>query len=162
MGRLSDPLEIAEALAAQGSQRIDGPREVLEIARSEGRDDPYGGPREESGTAFKPFPTTPLPSDADDLIAAYQAGATLNQLADHYGIHRTTVAAHLDRHGAPRHDDRTAWDEGALEEAAEMYAAGLSLVDVASRFGIDAQTVANRFRRAGRPIRPRRGWRLQP
>ena len=102
------------------------------------------------------------PSTADDLIAAYQAGATLNQLADHYGIHRTTVAAHVDRHGAPRHDDRTAWDEGALEEAAEMYAAGLSLVDVASRFGIDAQTVANRFRRAGRPIRPRRGWRLQP
>ena len=101
------------------------------------------------------------PTDIDDLVDAYRAGASISQLAAGFGVHRTTVAAHLDRHGVPRHYARTAWDDRALEEAAEMYAAGLSLADVAARFGVDAQTVANRLRRAGRPIRPRRGWRMQ-
>lgn len=48
------------------------------------------------------------PTDLDDLIEAYQAGATISQLADEFGIHRTTVAGHLDRHGVPRHSQQTA------------------------------------------------------
>jgi transposase-like protein len=77
---------------------------------------------------------------------------------DEFGIHRTTVTGHLDRHGVPRHSEQTAWDDETLEQAAELYATGLSLAAVAHRFGIGAQTVANRFRRAGLPVRPRRGW----
>ena len=84
-------------------------------------------------------------------------GTTIYQLATDLGIHRTTVAAHLDRHQIPRHRERTAWESGTLEEAAELYASGLSLADVADQFGIDAQTVANRFRRAGVAVRPRCG-----
>ena len=98
------------------------------------------------------------PTDVDDLIAACQAGATISQLAVEFGIHRTTVTGHLDRHGVPRHSEQTAWGDRTLKEAAEMYAAGLSLADVGEQFGIDAQTVANRFRRAGVAVRPRRGW----
>lgn len=84
--------------------------------------------------------------------------ATISQLAADFGVHRTTVAAHLDRHQIPRHHEETAWDVDILNEAAEMYASGRSLAAVASQFGVDAQTVANRFRRAGISIRPRRGW----
>ena len=98
------------------------------------------------------------PSDIDDLIAAYQAGATISQLAADFSVHRTTIAAHLDRHQVRRHREQTAWDDDTLNETAEAYAAGLSLADVAARYGIDAQTVANRFRRAGIAIRTRRGW----
>jgi transposase-like protein len=97
------------------------------------------------------------PADVDDLIATYRAGATIRHLAAEFGIHRTAVAAHLDRHQIPRHRERTAWERGTLEEAAELYASGLSLADVADQFGIDAQTVANRLRRAGVAVRPRRG-----
>lgn len=61
------------------------------------------------GTAFKPCPTTPLPADVHEQIAAYEAGATINQLAADLGVHRTTVAAHLDRHQVPRHHEQTAW-----------------------------------------------------
>ena len=96
-------------------------------------------------------------SNIADLIAAYDAGATISQLAAEFGIHRTTVGALLDRRQVPRHRERTAWDSGTLEKAAELYASGLSLADVADQFGIDAQTVANRFRRAGVAVRPRRG-----
>jgi transposase-like protein len=75
-----------------------------------------------------------------------------------FGVHRTTVAGHLDRHSVPRHDAQTAMDDEILKQAAEFYATGLSLADVADEFGVDAQTVANRLRRAGIAIRPRRGW----
>ena len=92
------------------------------------------------------------------MISAYQAGATISQLAVDFGIHRTTVAGHIDRHGVPRHSELTVWDDSILREAAELYAAGSSLADVAHQFGVDAQTVANRFRRAGVAVRPRRGW----
>jgi transposase-like protein len=98
------------------------------------------------------------PIHIDDLISAYQAGATISQLANEFGIHRTTVASHLDRHGVPRRHEQTAWDHEILRQAAELYATGLSLADVADQFGVDAQTVANRFRRAGIAVRPRRGW----
>ena len=98
------------------------------------------------------------PTEIDDLIEAYPAGATIRQLAGDYGIHRSTVAGHLDRHGVPRHSEQTAWDDEILTQAAELYASGSSLGGVADQFGIDAQTVANRFRRAGAPVRARRGW----
>lgn len=110
------------------------------------------------GTASKPAQRRLSPTDVDDLIAAHRAGTTISQLAADRTIHRTTVAAHLDRHEAPRHHDRTAGDDDILKKAAEMDAAGRSLADVANRFGVDGQTVANRFRRAGVPVRARRGW----
>lgn len=66
------------------------------------------------------------------------------------------MTGHLDRHGVPRHSERTTWADHDLKQAAELYATGMSLADVADRFGIDAQTVASHFRRAGVPVRRRR------
>ena len=143
---------------AQRSQPIGSTRERAGIARNEGSDDPADSPREEKGRLSNPTQQRLSPSNIADLIAAYDAGATISQLAAEFGIHRTTVAARLDRHQVPRHRERSAWDDDTLNEAAELYATGLSLADVAHQFGIDAQTVANRFRHAGVPVRPRRGW----
>lgn len=98
------------------------------------------------------------PTDIDDLVAAYRKGATINDLAAYYGIHRTTVANHLSRREVMRHHQRTAWDDTTLREAAELYATGLSLAQVGAIFGIDAQTAVSRFRRAGLQVRPRLGW----
>ena len=156
-GRLSNPLEIAETLVAQGSEPIGGPGEGAKIARNEDSEDPAGRPREEKGRLSNPSQRRLSPTDVDDLIAAYEAGSSISQLAVDFSVHRTTVTAHLDRHQIPRHHERVTWDDGTLREAAEMYASGLSLADVAERFGVDAQTVANRFRRAGVRVRPRRG-----
>ncbi len=157
-GRLSNPLKIAETLAAQGSARIGGTSASVATTRIRPSGDHAEGRREEKGRLSNPPQRRLSPTDIDDLLEAYRAGATINQLAVEFGIHRTTVAGHLDRHGVPRHGEQTAWDDETLKAAAEMYAAGLSLASVAERFGIDAQTVAKRFRRAGVPVRPRRGW----
>jgi AraC-like DNA-binding protein len=157
-GRLSNPLDIAETVAAQGSERIVGSSEGAETARFRRSDDHAEKPREEKGRLSNPAQRRLSPTDIDDLIKAYQAGATISQLAIELGIHRTTVAGHLDRHGVARHNEQTAWNDQILRQAAELYASGLSLADVADQFGVDAQTVANRFRRAGVAVRPRRGW----
>jgi AraC-like DNA-binding protein len=157
-GRLSNPLEIAETLAAQGSEPIGGFGEGAETTQIRPSNDRTVGPREEKGRLSNPAQRRLSPIDIDDLISAYQAGATISQLAVEFGIHRTTVAGHLDRHGVARHNEQRVWDDQILRQAAELYATGLSLADVADQFGIDAQTVANRFRRAGLPVRSRRGW----
>ena len=157
-GRLSNLLEIAETLAAQGSELIDDSSESVETTQIRPSDDHADRPREEKGRLPNPPQRRLSPTDIDDLIAAYRAGATISQLAVEFGIHRTTVAGHLDRRGLPRRSEQTAWDDETLTQAAELYATGLSLADVADQFGIDAQTVANRFRRAGVAVRPRRGW----
>ena len=143
---------------AQGSESVGGSRKDLGRARHEGSEDPGEGPREEKGRLSNPTQRRLSPTDIDDLIAAYQVGATISQLAAEFDVHRTTVAAHLDRLGVPRHHEQAVWNDETLKDAAELSASGLSLADVADRFRIDAQTVANRFRRAGVPVWPRRGW----
>ena len=140
------------------SQPISSPRESIETTPFRPSNDHAQGPREEKGRLSNPPQRRLSPTDIDDLIEAYRAGATINQLAVQFGIHRTTIAGHLDRHGVPRHSKQTAWDDEILTQASELYATGLSLADVAHHFGIDAQTVANRFRRAGVAVRHRRGW----
>ena len=160
-GRLSNPLKIAETLVAQGSQPIDHSSGSVETAGIRPSDDHAEGPREEKGRLSNPAQRRLSPTNVHDLVEAYRAGATINELAVEFGIHRTTVAAHLDRKRVPRRREASVWDQNALREAAELYATGLSLADVASRFGIDAQTVANRFRRAGVTVRRRRGWNSQ-
>lgn len=58
--------------------------------------------------AFKPSPTTLSPTDVDELVEARRAGTTISRLAAEFGVHRTTVAAHLERHGVPRHSEQAA------------------------------------------------------
>lgn len=92
------------------------------------------------------------------MVAAYRAGASVEELAERFGVHRTTAVAHLRLRQVQRRAAFTAWDHDDLSAAAAHYASGASLASVAARFGVDPSTVANRFRRAGVAIRPRRGW----
>ena len=182
MGRLSNPPEPLETLAGQG---ITGASETREKAskrakRTTGRSAP--GDRGETGqlsnpsiersglrSPVQPSATTARPGlhrtqtrlrpvEVDDLVAAYRAGDSVKQLADRYGVHRTTVIAQLGRQEVQLRPTFTSWDHDALTAAVAYYASGASLATVANRFGVDPSTVANRFRRAGITIRPRRGW----
>ncbi|MEA4944290.1 MAG: hypothetical protein VB080_07615 [Propionicimonas sp.] len=42
------------------------------------------------------------PSEVDHLVADYEAGCGIQDLAEKYGIHRATVFAHLQRREVPR------------------------------------------------------------
>jgi len=44
--------------------------------------------------------------EVDTVVALYQAGQSLRELAAELGIHHRTVAAHLDQRGVPRRVNR--------------------------------------------------------
>lgn len=118
-------------------------------------------------TARQPFSSNQvlkrlLTAEVDELVEGYRAGGRVDDLAQRFGVHRTTVMTHLRRRHITPRPILTAWDQGALTVAADLYTNGQSLASVAARFGINPSTVANRFRRAGVTIRSRRGWIPRP
>jgi transposase len=91
----------------------------------------------------------PTAAECVELVADYQAGQTIRQLAERLGFHRDTVSAMLERAGvARRYHKRRAVD---LDRADKLHAAGLSLTEVAETLGIGRTTliVARRQQRAG-------------
>jgi transposase-like protein len=93
----------------------------------------------------------PTAAESDEIVAYYQAGQTISQLAHKFGFHRGTVSAALERAGvARRYRSRRLVD---LDRADELRAAGLSLTKVAETLGIGRTTliVARRRQRAGTP-----------
>ena len=91
----------------------------------------------------------------NSLVAMYQVGATIGELAARFGVHRTTVTAHLVRAGMDRR--RRGLGPQQVEEAARLYGEGWSLARLGERFGVSDGTVLNAFRKAGVETRPRPG-----
>ena len=94
----------------------------------------------------------------DQLVVDYRAGATVLQLANQYQVHRTTVSAHLERHGVARRANRRKLTDEQIAEGATLYAAGWSTAKVGKRFDVSAETALQTLRKAGVPIRARNGW----
>jgi hypothetical protein len=99
------------------------------------------------------------PAQIDALIAGYEAGKTMKDLAVELGINRLTVSAHLRRvETAPSKRSR----HGADRRSCQAYDAGWSSVKLAERFGVSPDNVLVAWRRAAVVIRPRRGGPLNP
>jgi hypothetical protein len=84
------------------------------------------------------------------LLAGYQAGRTGRELAEQYGLARSTVIGLLRQHGMAV---RYPWV--TPEEAAEMvrlYQSGVRQVDIAARFGRDQGNIWHVLNRAGASI----------
>jgi DNA invertase Pin-like site-specific DNA recombinase len=56
----------------------------------------------------------------DELIEAYLSGMSANAVAAQFGVHRTTVAAHLERRGMPAPHARKVMTPGLVERAVEL------------------------------------------
>ncbi len=91
-------------------------------------------------------------AEVDELVAAYEAGATLRGLAKQFHIHRLTADAHLARRGVPVRG--AGLDSVQAKEAARLYQAGWTLLQLSRRFEVDAQTVRRTIARQGVSIRP--------
>ncbi|QOS59527.1 hypothetical protein IM867_03685 [Thermobifida fusca] len=92
------------------------------------------------------------PAQVDELVALYEAGATLVELGERFSVHRRTAAAHLVRRSVPVR--RRGLDERRLAEAAELYSDGLTLMEVRLRFGVSQQTVGRALVATGIALRP--------
>jgi DNA-binding CsgD family transcriptional regulator len=90
--------------------------------------------------------------DLTELATAYQAGATLKELANLYQIQRQTVSKYLKRRGvSTRYRVLERPEERA--EVLRLYINGLPMVDVALRFGVDPDSVRNVLIQAGVAVR---------
>jgi DNA invertase Pin-like site-specific DNA recombinase len=108
-----------------------------------------GQPGKPRGTARQ------LPEhEVDELVTAYEAGATVYELARRFKIHRTTASLHLQRQGVPMR--RQGLDEEQVELAAQLYRLGWSVAKIGERFGVDQTTVWRVLRERGVPMR--RPW----
>jgi hypothetical protein len=92
-----------------------------------------------------------------ELVKAYEGGASVRTLTAQYGIHRTTVMAHLERHGVTRRPNRRKLTDRMVAEATQLYNEGWSTVQLGRRFHVDDETVRRALRRVGVVLRPRRG-----
>lgn len=96
-------------------------------------------------------------AQVDELTASYQAGSSVRELVEQFGVHRTTVLDHLKRRDVGRRPAVRKLTDEQVQEAAEFYCAGNSLVATGKRFRVDAATIAREFKQAGVSMRPRRG-----
>jgi len=81
----------------------------------------------------------------------------LDELAREFGVHRRTVADHLERLGVARMVNLPKLTPTDIERAAIQYRAGDSLATVGKMLHVDASTVQRALKRTGVAIRPRPG-----
>lgn len=90
-----------------------------------------------------------------ELIAGYQAGATVYQLGDEFGIDRRTASAILHRHDVPMR--RRGLSSEQIHEALGLYEEGWSLARIGERMSVDPTTVLARLRERGVRMRDTHG-----
>ncbi len=91
----------------------------------------------------------------DDLVAAFQGGAKVTELATAFGIHRDTVSQILNRAGIQRSAIKL--NGPTVDRAIELYRAGNSLAKVAPLVGASPETVRKALLQACVDLRPRSG-----
>ena len=87
-------------------------------------------------------------AELSELVALYEAGATVYELAEQFGIHRDRVSRLLEEAGVPRRYHHTV--EVDLERAALLQRQGFTLQQIADRLGVgrSALVVARRRTRS--------------
>ncbi len=98
------------------------------------------------------------PDEARELLVAYEAQASIDELAELFGINRSTVFAILEREGARQR--RVGIIDRNFAEARRLYERGWSTVTIAQHFGVTAETVRRHLLNAG--ITMRRPWERRP
>lgn len=87
------------------------------------------------------------PSEVARLVEDYHHGASVAHLAEVYGIHRSTVSAHLTRRGVVRRRPGLGAEEEA--EVVQLHEQGLSLRAIARAMGVDRRHVTQTVHGAG-------------
>ena len=98
------------------------------------------------------------PEKIAELVCAYRDGASFAELAQDFGVHRTTVPAVLERNSVQRRPTRPKLNEDDATRAGLLYLSGMSLKSVADELHVDPSTIGASLRRTGVPLRARRGW----
>ncbi|MFE3984440.1 hypothetical protein ACFXPR_08145 [Nocardia tengchongensis] len=90
-----------------------------------------------------------LPDEIRKLLARYEEGASIAELAREFGIHSQTVDAHLKQQGVESRSLLKMTPE-QVEQAVKLYADGWSTSDLAKEFDVAALTIRMTLIRAER------------
>ena len=113
---------------------------------------------EERGRLSNPVQRRLSRVEIEQLIHRYREGASIDDLARRYEVHRTTIIHHLDQAGVARRRAVRKMTDESVAMAAARYAQGASLALVANEFGVHQRTLVRELRRRETSIRRRRGW----
>jgi hypothetical protein len=94
-------------------------------------------------------------SQVTELVAGYEAGATVYELADQFRISRGTVSSLLERRGVPRRGKPL--DPSQIMRAVRLYLSGQSLAKIAPPLKCDPGTVRLALLRSGIKMRDSHG-----
>lgn len=78
------------------------------------------------------------------MIAAYNAGASMRDLAKQFGCHKITISNRLKNAGVKLHGVPA--NKKQIDEMVRLYESGLSLADTGKRVGVSANTVLRYLR----------------
>jgi transposase-like protein len=81
------------------------------------------------------------------VVAAYETGKTVYELANEYDCHRVTISAALKRQGVALRCTSPTTEQ--IDEMVRLYGSGLSLAKVGGQLGFNASTVHAQLRNAG-------------
>ena len=154
-GRLSNPDETVETLTGQGLRASSGSLATPDDGPNSASEPSKDGALEERGRLSNPVQRRLSETEIEQLIHRYRAGASIDELARRYEIHRTTVIHHLDQADIARRRVVRKMTDESVAQAASRYEEGASLAVVANEFGVHQRTLARELRQAGASIRPR-------
>ena len=95
------------------------------------------------------------PEQTKELVDKYLSGLTARELAESYGVHRSTVSAILNRNGVKLR--RHSMEPKDIDLAVRLYESGLPLTRVAEQVSYDPSTIWREFKRIGIPRRDCQG-----
>lgn len=115
-----------------------------------------GNPRRRTAPILLKQPNTRLrPEQVAQLIADYQAGVHLRELAMAYGISESTVKRHIRLSGVP-HRKTWALTAEQVREASRLYIdEGWSILKLSKHLGCAEETLRNALRKNGITLRTR-------
>lgn len=93
------------------------------------------------------------PDQVDELVEAYLAGALQHELTARFGIHDTTLRAHLRKRGVLKERPYRKLRGDMLEQAVELYSSGMSLRAVASEIDLSREATRASLLQAGVRLR---------
>jgi hypothetical protein len=141
--RLSSPPYAFRRLCDQDTRRlIDGKADTLPKPKASSR----------------PMLRQLKPNEVHEIVKAYEAGSTPNELAARFRVHRTTVMANLRKRGVTIRRTVPRLSPESVDEAATLYRDGWSLSQLAARFETTGPTVGRALRKVGVKIRSGPGW----
>src|SRR5665811_2131640 len=91
------------------------------------------------------------PAQIEELVERHRGGEGVVALATSYGVHRSTVTAHLDRRGARR---RLGLADEQVQRASRLYLRGFTLDVIAAELGTNQRTLGRAVARLGLARRP--------